>query len=203
MPSVDSPVFMDACNSASGVFYNGDWLYTCFNLNWPEIADLHINYKEVLSIYIAARRWAPAWANSSVTVFTDNTTACAIINKGTCRNPLVMSFLRALFWMAAINNFSIHAVYMRGPSNILADSISRLHEHGQFMRLEFLLWEWVHSHGFDTNIFILPHHISPTTLFFLHPQILDFYQSRTLTQQWQNIKQLRLPVVPKQPIGLT
>ena len=88
---------MDACSSASGIFFNDDSQYTVFNWDWPDIADLHINYKEVLSLVLAARRWGHLWMNCNVKIFTDNTTARAIINKGTCRNPAVMCYLRELF----------------------------------------------------------------------------------------------------------
>ena len=36
--------------------------------------------------------------------------------------------LRALFWLSAVNNFHITAVYLEGANNTLADSISHIHE---------------------------------------------------------------------------
>ena len=192
IPSMDSPVFVDACPAASGIFFNGDWQYTAFNIDWPEIAELHINYKEVLSVILAARRWGTLWANTCVTVFTDNTTAKSIINKGTCRHPLVMTYLRELFWIAATHNFSIKAAYIPGPSNILADSISRLHEPGQFLFLESLLREYGRCHAWHPNMFHLPLHLSNSCFFSLTPQILRLRDVQNLwMRQW--------PVTGQQP----
>lgn len=178
LPSVDAPVFMDACNSASGIFFDGDWQYTVFNWDWPHIADLHINYKEVLSFLLAARRWGHLWANKNVKVFTDNTTARAIINKGTCRHPVVMQYLRDLFWLAATHNFSVQAVYIPGHSNILADSISRLHEPGQLGFLECLLREYTLSHFYNPETFHLSQHMSNPSLLFLLPQVVSLLKQR-------------------------
>ena len=169
---------MDACSAASGIFFNGDWQYTVFNLDWPEVADLHINYKEVLSVLLAARRWGHLWINSKVTVFTDNSTARAIINKGTCQSSLIMHFIRELFWLAAIYNFSIRAVYMPGQSNTLADTISRLHEPGYIGYLEYLLREYTFSHNYCPSIFDLRRHMSNWSFMSLLPQIQKFVQIR-------------------------
>ena len=51
-----------------------------------------------------------------------------MINKGTTGNPAVMQELRMLFWLSAIHNFHISAVYLERRSNCLADSAWRLHE---------------------------------------------------------------------------
>ncbi len=167
IPQLDSPVFIDACSVASGIFFNGDWLYTNFPLDWPEIKDLHINYKEVLSVVLAARRWAPQWANTNVTVFTDNITARAIINKGSCRHPLVMPYIRELFWLSAIYNFSLTAVHIAGSSNVMADTISRLHEQSQLPYLLFLLREWAVAHVCMYEMFWFSLHMSRSTFMFL------------------------------------
>jgi hypothetical protein len=89
-------VFTDACNIAAGLAYNGDWSYVNWQLDMPQAVAMHINYKEALAIVISAFRWAPMWRNAHVEVFTDNVTAKAIINKGTCRNPIMMPYIREL-----------------------------------------------------------------------------------------------------------
>ena len=68
---------------------------------------LHINYKEVLAIVLAAKQWGSKWCNQHVIIYSDSTTAVGIINKDTCRNPIVMHYLRELFWLSAIYNFQI------------------------------------------------------------------------------------------------
>lgn len=136
MPMIENraatAVSIDACPIAAGGFYNGDIVYT----PWPKkTSSLPINYLEVLSLEPATRRWAPVWANRKVFVHCDNLAACAIINKGSCKNPVVMDSLRRVFWLSAIFNFRLKAVYYDGKSNFLSDSVSRLHETGGVQRL--------------------------------------------------------------------
>ena len=80
-------VHVDASSTGSGVAFLDDWQYTQWSRDWPQASRLHINYKEVLSFVLAARRWAPLWSNHKVVIHTDSTTAMAIINKDTSCNP--------------------------------------------------------------------------------------------------------------------
>ena len=133
-----APVCIDACNSASGAFYNGQCLYTPWS-SWPGTASLHINYKEVLSLEPAVKYWAPLWKNKKIFVHTDNQAAAAIINKAMSKNKFVMDSLRRIFWHSAIYNFRLRAVYYPGIFNVIADSISRLAEPGSMTRLNSAL----------------------------------------------------------------
>ena len=45
----------DACFEAAGAFFNGDWRYFNFGAESKVLADLHINYKEVLAVVMAAK----------------------------------------------------------------------------------------------------------------------------------------------------
>ena len=47
-------VHVDACNTAAGIAFNGDWAYVNWESDWPEVAKFHINHKEVLAIILAA-----------------------------------------------------------------------------------------------------------------------------------------------------
>ena len=133
-----TPVYLDACTEAAGCYYDHDWVYTPWNSSWPSVAHLHINYKEVLALEPAASRWGHLWANRKVIVHTDNQAAVAIINKGSSKHPQVMDSLRRVFWLSALFNFRLHAVYIPGIANKMADQISRLHEPGGWQRLQDL-----------------------------------------------------------------
>ena len=117
----------DACNEAVGFYFRGDWAYSFLPADDPGIAPLHINFKEAFAIFLAARRWGSLWANHHVIIWCNNQAAVAMINKGTAAKPTVMSWLRHLFWLSAIHNFCISAVYIPGVANIRADIISRMH----------------------------------------------------------------------------
>jgi len=90
-----------------------------------------------------------------------------------------MCYLRELFWIAATHNFSVQAVYIRGSSNILADSISRLHEPGQLWFLEGLLYDYARSHDYlSASMFALPEHMSNYSFLSLLPQVQTLRKQR-------------------------
>jgi len=56
---------LHVCSVAAGAYnFRGDWLYQNFALDTPELAKLHINYKDILAQVFAVYRWAPCWASS-------------------------------------------------------------------------------------------------------------------------------------------
>ena len=81
----------------------------------------------------------PFWANQIVAVKCDNQAAVAMINKGNTASPVVMAWLRDLFWMSAIHNFRITARYVPGIANVLADSISHLHDPSALLQFYSIL----------------------------------------------------------------
>ena len=125
-PTTD--VQTDACPLAARAYFRGGWLYYYFAVDTPELMQLHINHKEVLAQIFAAFRWAPSWANQHVIIYCDNEAAVHIINKGSTANPVIMHFLRQLFWLSAIYNFRFIAKHIQGKHNVIADAVSRLHQ---------------------------------------------------------------------------
>ena len=123
-PRPVAPVCIDACNMGAGAYFMGDGVYT----QWlPEVASkVHINVKEILAVEPAAIRWAPVWANKRIYVHSDNIAAVAAINKGTCKDLLGREALRRVFWLSALYNFRLRAVYYAGRYNTIADAISRI-----------------------------------------------------------------------------
>ena len=166
--SASHQIHTDACNEGAGVLFGYDWEYVNWEVDWPEVANLHINHKETLAFIIAAKRWAPFWSNSIVTVFTDNTCTKGVLNKGSCKNSLIMDNLRDLFWLSACFNFAIKAVHIPGVENITPDTISRIHEPGKLSLLSHLF--------LDKGIIIFPNnlrfHMSRKSISLLIFQIL-------------------------------
>ena len=94
----------------------------------------NINYKEKLAVVMAAENWCDKWTYRHITIHSDNQVAVSIINKGSTKNPIIMYYLRRLFWLCAIFNFRITAKYIEGENNVIADAISRLHSLAYFYR---------------------------------------------------------------------
>lgn len=126
-PRPVSPLFSDACDLAAGAVYAGEFVYLpwCY---FPELAHLHINFKETLAVILALQHWSTRFKNKKVIVFCDNQAAVGILNRGSSREPVVMRYLQKLFWLTAELNFRVLAVYYPGVENKYADAVSRIHE---------------------------------------------------------------------------
>ena len=99
------------------------------------------------------------WQNRHVIVFCDNQAAVAMINKGSTASPLMMTYLRLLFWLSASFNFRITAKYLPGKDNCVADCISRLHEPQMMLR-----WaQWLLHSSIQSPIMHLLHNMSYST----------------------------------------
>ena len=125
----------DACLIGGGAFHDGSFYYTDFKSWGDSISNLHINYKETLTVVPAFFIYGPSWRNKTVFIHLDNKAAVGIINKGTSHNPIVMHFLRLISCISVIYNFVYVAVYYRGSSNKIADSISRVQSPGGLEQL--------------------------------------------------------------------
>ena len=155
----------DASQDAVGSYFRGDWEYSFLPADAPLVAPLHINIKEAFAIYLAVRRWGPQWANHHVIIHCDNQAAVAMINKGTTANPIVMSWLRHLFWLSAIHNFRLTAVYVPGIDNIRADRISRMHNGVALLQLYSEFCRYTPSHHVSNELLV--NHMSPNSALFL------------------------------------
>jgi hypothetical protein len=177
--------YTDASNIAAGLYFNTDWAYLNWALDFPQAEDMHINYKETVAIFLAALRWGPQWSNSYVTVYTDNVTAKSIVNKGTSKNPKIMPLIRKLFWLSALYNFYLKVEFIPGADNIMADTISRLHENGNLCKLEALINNGLCYNSINLNLAL---HISINGLLFLHPQIAKWIALKLhWMQRWPSL----------------
>lgn len=146
----------DACIRGGGGAYNADWFYVHWETDLPKIADLHINLKEIYSVFLAALRWASVWKNKHIVVYSDNTATVFMINKGTSRNCIAMKWLRKLFWLSAHYNFHLTAKHIKGKDNVVSDFVSRLDESKPSDWFRFLV-----ANNLDTN---MNEHISQESL---------------------------------------
>ena len=117
---------VDSCTKASGIVAENDWLYTDWEADFPTAANLHINFKEAISVLLAARRWGDSWTGKEIIVFLDNQAAVGMLNKGSTANPNMMHALRELFWWSAVHDFKLTAVYLPGEENNFSDCVSGL-----------------------------------------------------------------------------
>ena len=157
----------DSSTLAAGALFEGDWLYVNWQFDLPQFSNEHINVKEALAVCLAARRWGHRWQNKRIIIYTDNTTALSLINKGTAKSPVVMSELRHLFWLSTKFNFYIRAVHIPGSQNFAADAISRLHDTRYLLRFYYFC-NLTHIPHTST----LLHHMSYASYIFILSQVM-------------------------------
>lgn len=157
-----SSIQTDASADGGGGYYNGDYFYVNWNLDIPPLFNQHINVKEFSAIYLAMCRWGSHLCNKRVIIYSDNKSAVSWINKGTSRNSVIMYLTRLLFWICAINNISLKAVYLPGVCNRVADACSRLHESNKLSELYTLLPSLTCS---DFTVYELSQHMSLRFIF--------------------------------------
>ena len=115
----------------AGGQFRGDWFYFNFSIDNPEWPAQHIDHTDSLAIVLAAQHRGHLWPNYWVVIYSDNQPAAQIMNKGTTGQTTIMQELRALFWLSAVHNFHITAIYLEGYCNTTADAISRLRTFAQ------------------------------------------------------------------------
>lgn len=158
----------DASTIAGGAFYQGDWEYCAWHLDYPELADSHINIKELATVRNAALRWGASWRGRRVQVFSDNQVTVDIINKGTSPCKEALQLLRELSFLSLYHDFALHVCHIPGVDNNIPDAISRLHAPGQFNRFNKLLGK---AYDADDLLGLFSTHMSKYALLFLLSQI--------------------------------
>ena len=135
-----------------GRSFMADCIYTPFADMHNDAPELCINYKEVLALLPAVTKWSPYFAGKHLHVYSDNICAVNIVNKGSCKHPLVMEALRQVFWYSVLYNFRITCHYYPGVRNVLADAVSRMHETAGVLRYNELLSKWYQTIAFNQYI---------------------------------------------------
>ena len=119
-------LYTDAAGEAGfGAFWNGKW----FNGKWgPESRQRSINWKELFVILLAAATWGHCWRGRSILFHCDNSAVVDIWNKGSTRQPHIMSLVRSLYFSAAQHEFHVAVQHIPGINNSIADALSRFQE---------------------------------------------------------------------------
>ncbi len=132
-------IYTDACVNGAGGYLEGDYRYWNWKTDCQCLSNEHINVKEIAAVVLSVNQWGSALQNKKVVIYTDNVTCKAAINKGTAKNRVAMELIRQLFWMQAMWNIDIKAIYLEGSKNRIADTVSRLDEAGKLSLLYELL----------------------------------------------------------------
>jgi len=117
-------LFTDASGALGfGAICNTHWCYGRWPAEWAymNIAILEF-YPIVLSLYL----WGHEMGNKSIVFYTDNEALVHVINKQSCKDKQLMTFVRRLVLICLQHNIVFRARHIAGSRNRLADSLSRL-----------------------------------------------------------------------------
>ena len=127
-------IFTDASKEGWGAHLNEHTARGTWSL--PE-SQLHINYLELKSVFLALKQFQDLCLNNLVLIATDNTTVVAYINKegGMKSGALCAVLWRILTWCTR-RQVTLRALHIPSRLNVTADKLSRL---GQTIQMEWSL----------------------------------------------------------------
>ena len=125
-PMPEPSVSTDASTTGGAAYHRGQWFYVNWSIDMPDVAEEHINVKELCVVLLAARKWCYKWSNKVIHIQVDNMVTLFAINKGTTKNSVALSLLRELCAILALYNIVIKASYIKSKDNVMADALSRL-----------------------------------------------------------------------------
>ena len=191
-PQASVHISSDSSNAAGGAFCqsSGDWIYTNWILDNPNISTQHINIKELAMIQQAIQRWAPQYPQHHLIIETDNKASYYWLNKGYARHPVAEKLLMSIADIALLYKVTITCLFIPGINNDMADAISRLHARGQVYRFMSLLSNYNLGYLLPHALH-LPFHMSLLSAAFLLPQFLRW---RAVSMSWT------MRSVPSEPI---
>ena len=123
--SSDVSLFIDASDVGMGGVFEDKW----FAITWPRHFsgdNYSTNFQELFAIFTAVTVWAGQLSNKQILIHCDNQTIVSVLNAGSCKNGIIMTVIRKLFFVCAQNNISIWAKHVPGNFNDRADALSRL-----------------------------------------------------------------------------
>ena len=99
-------------------------------------AQYHINYVEMLAIYLALQTFAKGWANTHIRVMCVNTTAVNVINHmGTSHSDSCNSLAKEIWEWCIARDIWVSIAHIPGKQNLVADFESRRNQREAEWRL--------------------------------------------------------------------
>jgi hypothetical protein len=123
-------LWTDASLLGYGVVYGSHWISREWSSHERQVAQRatasSIAYFELFAIVSAAATFGKDWRGKKILFHSDSQTAVDVVGKGYCKQPDLMSLIRALFFCAARFGFTLRVVHVPGTDNLYADLLSRL-----------------------------------------------------------------------------
>jgi hypothetical protein len=106
-----------------GAVLHNSWWSAPFN---PAHLKLPIAWRELFAIVVSCRVWGHLFTSKRVLVSCNNLAMVHCVNKGTSKNPDIMSLVRDLYFVCTFFAFDLRMKHLAGIHNICPDLLSRL-----------------------------------------------------------------------------
>lgn len=182
-PTTDLVLYTDASDKGWGATMSGQTARGTWRR--PELS--HINQKELAAVVLSIRSFARVLSlhSRSILLRTDNITTVCYVNNFGGRVPQLTSLREQLWELEENEQLSIHAEYISGRNNTVADHLSRTHDRGDWSLTDRVF------HAIDQQFG--PHHVDRFASY--QNKKLRRYNSRwadpsaeavnALTQEWK------------------
>ena len=122
----DGVFSMDVCLTGCGgltalQFFHSEFLSEII-VQFPSI-----HHVEALAILVACRLWGCNWQGLRIIVQWDNEAVVSSLNSGRVQDPHLAVCLRAIWFVAASQEFELHVTHSSSSDNRLADLLSCWH----------------------------------------------------------------------------
>ena len=102
---VDLHLWTEASDLAIGVYFGQEWFCEPFTGLTESYKCMSITWRELYAIVQAVATWCHD-LKGKIMFHCDNEAVCHIIQSGTSKDPAIMSWIRALFFMSAGHDFA-------------------------------------------------------------------------------------------------
>ena len=123
IPHPQATVITDASGWGWGAHYQEKTLQGQWS---QDQASRHINYLELLAVFLALQQWTQFLRGTMILIRSDNSTVVQYLNKqGGTRSPTLCRLTRMIWDLCLAHGMWIKAAHIAGKENTIADSLSR------------------------------------------------------------------------------
>ena len=89
------------------------------------VMETDICHLEMLNIVVASKLWAVHWKDKKIKIYCDNMAVVQVLNTGRARDQILAACAKNIWLIAATYNIEFICSHISGPTNKIADLLSR------------------------------------------------------------------------------
>jgi hypothetical protein len=114
----------DACKPRCAGVWGNKWFIYDFT-ETDELLIPKIHHKEAFAVVGTCKTMMSSLSGKTLLFECDNDATVKALNKGRCKDPILMKLVRELFYLCAQGSFKVICRHLAGKLNVVADALSR------------------------------------------------------------------------------